>query len=115
MQARIGLGLAGLAIFSVAMLPSGTEPPMFPFEDKLKHVCAFALLAVLGRMSWPAAPRLWLALGLAGFGFLIELAQGMSDLGRTASLFDVLADLVGIGLGFVLFDTLRRLRSRLQS
>lgn len=100
----------GLALFTLAVLPAGTEPPLFQGVDKLKHVGAFGVLAFLARLSWPRQPYWGLALGLTGFGVMIELVQGLSGWGRTASVADVIADLVGLALGFAAYEVLRNWR-----
>ena len=109
-QARILLLAACLVIFTLALIPSGDVTPVFLGVDKIKHLFAFLVLTVLAHWSWPSARRLTFVLCLTLFGILIELAQGLSRLGRTASLADILADLVGIGLGLVVIEALRRLR-----
>ncbi len=114
MQARLVLLVAALCVFGVALLPAPIEEPVLFGVDKLKHIAAFLVLTVLARAGWPSV-RLWiLALGLTGFGVAIELAQGLSGWGRTASLADVIADLIGLGLGVALIDGVRRLRVRLR-
>jgi len=69
--------------------------------DKLEHMSAFATLAVLGRFAFPALARVWLALGLTGFGIAIELLQGIEALNRSASPYDLGANGVGIIAGLV--------------
>ena len=109
-QARLAMLGAGIVLFALAVLPAGTEQPLFIGEDKLKHVGAFGVLAFLARLSWPRLPYWSLALGLTGFGVMIELVQGVSGWGRTASVADVIADLVGLALGCAAYEALRNWR-----
>jgi VanZ family protein len=68
-------------------------------SDKLSHFIAFAALMAWfgGVFRLPVTP--WVALGLLAFGVLIELLQGMLPY-RTAEMRDVLADLLGIAVGW---------------
>ncbi|WP_421856446.1 VanZ family protein [Oceanicaulis sp.] len=111
-QARFVFLGASLVIFGVALLPSQIEDPTVFGLDKLNHLAAFVVLTLLARASWPSLMRWQTALGLAGFGAAIELAQGLSRLGRTASLADFLADLIGIGLGLALLWGLVKWRAK---
>lgn len=111
-QARLAFLGASVVIFAIALLPAQFENPALFGEDKLKHMGAFLVLTLLVRASWPSWPRWRLALGLAAFGAGIELAQGLSGWGRTASLADLIADLIGIALGFAACRGLAKLRRK---
>ena len=78
--------------------------------EALTLFLAFGVLAFLARLSWPRLPYWSLALGLTGFGVMIELVQGVSGWGRTASVADVIADLVGLALGCAAYEALRNWR-----
>lgn len=67
--------------------------------DKLQHAAAFALLMAWFSTLAAAARRPAIAVGLLLLGIGIELAQGASSWRRAEPL-DVLADAVGIGLGW---------------
>jgi VanZ family protein len=70
--------------------------------DKLNHALAFSALALSGRFGFPG-PRwraLAIALGLLAFGILIEAVQSFLPT-RSAELDDVIADVVGIGIGLL--------------
>lgn len=82
------------------MAGPGGAPRLFGW-DKLEHMSAFATLAVLGRFAFPALARVWLALGLTGFGIAIELLQAIEALNRSASPYDLGANGVGIIAGLV--------------
>lgn len=93
------LMLAGV-LFAVRPLTSPYSPEtLFRHSDKVSHVLFFGCLWVLARRagfaaSWP------LALGLLGYGVMIELAQALSPTQRSASFSDVAADAVGIALAW---------------
>lgn len=96
----IGLGLCGFVLF-MAIKPAGAAPAPFPLYDKLMHASVFAVLG-----SWFAAlqssARRWpiIALGLLAFGVAIELLQAVT--GRDPSVWDVVADIIGIAVGILL-------------
>lgn len=71
--------------------------PFWPYEDKVKHAAAFAVLAGLG---WRAGYLhvMKLGLGLLALGAAIELAQSFTTW-RSAEWGDLLADAMGIGIG----------------
>ena len=109
--------LAGycLLIFIQSSLPSvdmGTDLPGF---DKLLHLAAYTLMAVLACRAFATRPGLQSALALFLAGFAFTLLFGLSDEwhqsfvpARTADVWDWAADGLGalLGAGF----TSRRLR-----
>lgn len=111
------LSVALLAAQQVALYgPTGpAQPGWFPGADKIQHALGFALpLTVIlltlwvhaGRDRWtlPAA----LAVGLLAVNAVVsELVQGRPGSGRTGDPLDTIADLVGIGLGWLAFWALR--------
>ena len=108
---RSVFGAVCLAVFTIALLPGEPGEPSLIGWDKLSHIMAFIVLTVLLRAAWPAMTRRTGALGLLTYGLAIELGQSLTGWGRTASLADLVADLVGIGLGFVLLWSLAKLRA----
>jgi VanZ family protein len=98
-----------LLITDLALQPGLPAPSEIFGPDKIEHLLAFFVLTVLARMGWPQ--RGWLTSAvLLGYGIGIELVQGSASFGRTASAADVIADLIGIGLGLI-FAGLFRQRS----
>ena len=75
--------------------------------DKANHASAFAALMVSGRLAWPRLPWRALALGLLAYGGAIELIQTQLP-PREGDWLDLLADAVGLGLGTVVMNALRR-------
>lgn len=90
-----------LAIAVVCLMPA---PPRLPGTlgwDKLQHLAAFAVLALAARWAWPQGRWRWVWAGLAAYGVGIELAQSFTP-NRMAEAQDVVADLLGVGLGHLL-------------
>ena len=92
--------LAFAAISVIALLPGPAAPPRLLGTDKIEHAAAFAVLGLLAAFGWRGLPLWFIALGLVAHGTLIELIQGSPILQRTASVADLVADAVGIALGF---------------
>jgi VanZ family protein len=67
--------------------------------DKLVHGAVFAALAVTGR--WAGTGRTMLAVSLAVYAVVSEVVQGL--IGRDAAWGDVVADVVGLLIGLVLW------------
>src|SRR5450631_660508 len=97
-----GVGWFGVALLLYLSLTP--NPPEIPLEqgDKLGHALAYAVL-----MYWWAQllvttrQRLWLAVALVGLGIALEYVQGWTGW-RTFDYFDMLADAVGVAIGWVL-------------
>lgn len=98
----IGLLLCATVLVA-ALKPSGGEP-LFSGVDKLMHAAVFAVLG-----AWFAALQvserrlLVVAVALTGFGVAIECLQALT--GRDPSAWDLVADVVGIGLGILTLRT----------
>lgn len=92
------------ALCLVVVLALALMPPRLPMPttgwDKTNHVLAFAVLAVLGRLSYPGRTAAVL-LGLLAYGGAIEVLQALTPY-RTADFRDLLADGVGLLLGWQL-------------
>ena len=87
--------MAGALYFALA--PSHGGDDWFPQADKLRHAATFAFLWLLGMRA--RIKPLKLALLLLTFGVGIEAAQSFTP-DREASALDLLADSVGIALGW---------------
>ena len=75
----------------MAVLPHPPKLPGHP-SDKLQHIVAFLVLAVLGRLAYPQLKKRELLFGLMAFGALIEMVQAIPSLHRDSDPFDWLAD-----------------------
>ena len=90
------------AVITVLSLIPNSELPDIRVSDKIEHMLAYVALSfcfasVVVRRDW-----FWLVVILLAFGALIELAQGLMSLGRSADARDLLADAVGIAIGLLL-------------
>lgn len=69
-------------------------PRLSSGHDKLNHLFAFAILALLFDYSFPLKTKSLIAT-LLGFGIFIELIQATIP-SRSTSYWDIVADLIGI-------------------
>lgn len=90
---------AGLVlVVTLSLLPQEALPPT-GLWDKANHTAAYGALALAGGLGFPGRRALVpAALGLLLLGAGLELAQAAVP-SRTASLYDVLANAIGIVLG----------------
>ncbi len=97
LQASFAVGLIAVGI--VSLLPGPQMPPLGD-HDKLMHALAYGVLAANGGLAFGDHGR-WLRLGLAlfAFGLALEAVQGVLP-GREVSLADVLANGIGVVIGF---------------
>jgi VanZ family protein len=95
---RLLFGLCALAVLVLSLLPPDIPEPSTGW-DKTNHLLAFGVLAILGLRGWPG--RSWhVVAALVGYGALIECLQSLTTY-RDASWLDLLADVIGIGIGLV--------------
>jgi len=95
---RTFLTAAVLGILFLATTPLAC-PIVSVINDKLNHVAAFFMLAMLTDFSFPETKnRLALLLALLSYGVAIEIIQHFLPW-RTFSLLDVAADALGIACG----------------
>lgn len=93
------LGDSSLATHTVRLTP--------PW-DKCLHLSTYGVIAALLRFSGAIGNGFLIWLLLVGVGMADELHQVYIP-GREANVLDLLADAVGIAMGIVLMDRLRRL------
>lgn len=96
-------------IFAVtmALLP---HPPDFGTNgmgDKFNHMLAFAVISVLGALSFPRANIWRMAERLSFLGALIEVMQALPELGRDCDIRDWVADTVAIVAAMALMQLIR--------
>ena len=97
------LTFVALTVILVMSLRPSVSMGSVPHMDKLVHLGAYGFLAGLIRLGWP---KLWgglIFLALAIFGIGIELAQHFMAVGRTGSLADTLANMLGAALALIIF------------
>ena len=107
--ARIAKVLLVLAIGVILWLALHPSPPISGLQlDKLNHLAAFFVLALLTEYAFPSATVSALKLApLLGFGLLIEVLQYWVGY-RYFEWLDVAADAAGIVLFWIIRGTLRR-------
>ncbi len=103
-RAEITSARTVLALTLIAVMYLATTPVHYPvvedINDKVNHIAAFAVLALLADLSFPRH-GFWLpkALLLLAYGLGIEVIQYFLPY-RTFSLLDLLADAAGVTLLF---------------
>ena len=110
---QIALACYWVALFVGTHLPLERVPQLEKMVDKWAHAFAFAVLAGLFATTWELSAgrlnarhlmRVWFILAL--YGAFEEATQPF--VGRYASVWDWLADVVGAALGLLLFVWARR-------
>jgi len=90
-------------------------PGSFNHMDKFVHAAVYCALAFFIAGGWRHSTLLFVFLVTAGFGAALEAGQGVMNLGRTASLADQIANMVGAGLAcgvwVIIFKLYHRKRS----
>ncbi len=105
------------ALFSATFLP-GTDLPEISFKlnDKLIHVIMYLVLSILFlNASWkekflkiPKKRIVMTVLMSVGFiAVITEIIQGFIP-GRNTSLYDTIANLIGVVIGFLVFLIMRK-------
>jgi VanZ family protein len=98
--------VAVLVSLAVLFAPPADVPTSPPGVDKVVHATLFLLLAVTGR--WAGLTRGVLAAVLVLYAAVSEVVQGSDAVGRSASVADWLADVVGVLAGLVLWGVVAR-------
>ncbi|AGW12240.1 VanZ family protein [Megalodesulfovibrio gigas] len=99
--------LASMALVTaLSLLPDVGPPAVFDHVDLVAHLIAYAWLALLPRLALRQSDRTW-AWGMLGLGLALELLQGLTPY-RSLSLWDMLANTAGVGLGVWLGGLVRR-------
>jgi VanZ family protein len=106
---RLAFWVAAAFAFVMALLP---QPPHLPGDpsDKVQHIVAFAVLAVLAAFGYRRARAVPIAVALSAFGAIIELAQLTPALNRDGEVLDWIADTVSAA---ILLAAARLLQRRL--
>jgi len=97
------LAIAALITVLIFSLRPSVNIGDIPNADKIVHLIAYGGLAGLIRLGWP---KLWggtIFIGLACFGIGIEFAQHFMSLGRTGSIADTIANMLGAALALCVF------------
>ncbi|HEX8654722.1 MAG TPA: VanZ family protein [Allosphingosinicella sp.] len=104
---RTAFWAAACFAFLMATLP---RPPHLPGDpsDKVQHILAFAVLALLAALAYSRLSAWRVGLGLSLFGAAIELVQLIPPLHRDGDVVDWCADTVSAALILALARLLQR-------
>ena len=104
---RVGVVVYGLFIVWQSLLPAGTGGAI-PHMDKILHAVVYAILAAGILLSWPKLSKIHVTIACIAFGGAIELTQGAMPLGRTASVWDGLANGAGVIAALLILSLISR-------
>ncbi len=97
----IGWGLVGLVVY-LSLTPHPPKTLTFENADKLEHALAYATLSFwLCQIYLSGKSRVALMVALVGMGVALEYVQGWTG-SRSFDVLDMLADSVGVLLGWLL-------------
>ena len=105
---RAAFAVVVLISLGVLFAPASDVPGAPPGVDKIVHATLFAALALSGR--WAGIGRTALAPALVLYAAVSEVLQGM--IGRDAAVGDWVADVVGLLLGLLIWQSAADRRSR---
>jgi len=105
--------VAVLVSLAVLFAPPSDVPDSPPGVDKIVHASLFLVLAVTGR--WAGVRRAALAGLLVLYAAGSEVVQGLDAVGRSASVADWLADVVGVLAGLAVWAALARRRQAVRT
>ncbi len=94
---RLGFWVALVVSYTLALLPQEMAPQIGRLSDKTIHFYAFGVLTLLLWFAYRLRYRV-VAVWLLGYAVLIELSQYFTA-NRSAEVLDVVADVIGIGMG----------------
>ena len=94
--AKVAFFAALLFTFYSAVIPPQHALQLVPW-DKAEHFIAFYALTGLAAAAFPRRHLLVIAIGLSGFGALIEVVQGLPIVHRDKDFWDWVADTLAIG------------------
>lgn len=111
----IGLHLA-IMVLLTAFLPIELDQTGIPHIDKIIHFLVWGTLTAWFFLVFPGRKRgVLIAAAMLGLSITLESMQGLTRFGGEPSLFDVLADLIGIVVaGMLIYSPLRRLLLRIE-
>ena len=110
--AFIALGLYLLLLAYFSLMP--TVPSSAEISDKILHFIAYGGLTALTAAAWPRLGLFRLLLFVSAIGALLELAQGLLGIGRTASFGDQLANMGGAALALLIWICLATFYNKLR-
>ena len=91
----------------MAFIPSTQIPDAFNLWDKAQHALAFAVLTITGNLAYPKLSKA-VYVGLIAYGAAIEVFQSTLTSTRFGEVSDLLADSVGVAIGFAVYFVVRK-------
>ena len=107
---RLLFWLALVLSYIFAIVPQDIAPQLGTLSDKSTHFIAFAVLTLLLRLSYPVSLFKTFMLLLI-YAVFIELSQYCTP-NRCAETLDVVADVIGIGMGLLLYPLAKKIISK---
>ena len=80
---------------------------MFSGIDKVLHISIFAALGFCFMAAFPRIKFFFFLMIMMIYAFLTEILQGEMQLGRSAESLDIVADLLGVVIGYFIFRKLQ--------
>lgn len=91
----------------MAFIPNSEIPDAFNLWDKAQHALAFAVLTITGSLAYPKLTKA-VYVGLIVYGAAIEVFQSTLTTTRFGEVSDLLADSVGVAIGFAAYLVMRK-------
>lgn len=100
---RVSAWLLLAAVVIMSLIPGPPSPPVLTW-DKSQHAIAWGVLAWWFLQAWEGRRPIGWCLFLLAVAAIVELLQGTTGY-RTADGLDMLANTVGVAIGFTLWYT----------
>ncbi len=91
----------------MALIPIEDAPNPFNLWDKAQHALTFVVLTITGCLAYPQKTKV-VDIGLILYGASIEIMQRTLTTTRVGEISDLLADIVGVGIGFIIYLVVRK-------
>lgn len=98
--------IALLGSYIAAILPQDLAPVIGTLSDKTHHVLAFFILGILLSLAYEMKYR-YTFIFLLFYAIFIEVSQ-LFAINRCAEVMDVVADLMGIMIGMIMYISLKK-------
>lgn len=100
------------------LLRPGAENPdmwfLFPGIDKVVHMLIFSMLAFCFLCAFPKIKFMTFLQVMLLYALLTEILQDEMGLGRSLEFYDLVADSVGIVVGYFVFKKIKSISFRLK-
>lgn len=103
------------AFLTYTLLKSGQDIPKISFlnfsgADKIIHIGIFVVLGFLLQFSYPEMSFLRFFIITFLYSIITEILQELMDLGRSMEFLDLMADTVGLLIGYYMLIRIERLK-----